>query len=139
LAAQKDIVTFKASDTLKGDLDRACSGRCSRSKYVKDEVLKQLALDGKLSLEAAKMTNGQGPCKTLNYVALPDEDKASGILLMYDETASFVTHVLVPFRENGKLFYRDQNGYKWGDDDPDAMPSPIWDDDGECKDIRITS
>ena len=130
---QADFIGFKVSEQLKSDIESTCGGHnCSVSKYVKDAVLKQLSLDKKLSMESAKLTLGRAAFKTLNYCQLTEEDETSGIITIYDDTCSFITHILVPFTKDGKTLYRDQNGYVWENDDNEG-PIPIFTENGECK------
>jgi hypothetical protein len=133
------VLGIKIDRTLEQDIEKACNGRfCSKSKYAKDALLKQLAQDRLLTLEAANKTIGtRSGYRTLNYIQLTDDDKATGIVTVYDDTCSFATHILVPFREDGKTFYRDQNGYKW--EDLGEGPEPVYTDDGECKEIPSRS
>jgi len=82
--------------------------------------------------------------RTPNHVQTAKDDERTGIKTRYDETGNFITHILVPFNEGGRTFYRDQNGYKWADpeDDKDEEEScqcvdyyPMFTDNGEAKEI----
>lgn len=104
---------------MEADILKACGGICSKSKLVKEAILKELARRECLTLEAANKTIGVDGYRTIDYCQVSKDDKQTGIITRYDETASFITPTLVPFKEGGRTFHRDQNGYKWADPEDD--------------------
>ena len=144
MAQRQKVLGIKIDQALERDIPKACGGICSKSRLVKEAVLKELARRKCLSLDAANKTIGVDGYSTLNYVQSSTDDEKTGIITRYDETGSFITHILVPFNEGGRTFYRDQNGYKWADpeddkDDDESCQSvdyyPVFTDDGEAKEI----
>jgi hypothetical protein len=144
MAQRQKPIAFKAAPELEQDIEKACGGLCSKSKLIKEAVLKELARRKALSLGAANASIQSDGYRTLNYVQISDEDNKTGIVTKYDDTGSFITHILVPFSEGGRKFYRDQNGYKWVS--PEDVPEgeevdregdfyPIFTEDGEVKEI----
>jgi hypothetical protein len=144
MAQRQKVLGIKIDAALEWDIQKACGGICSKSRLLKEAILKDLARRNCLSLEAANKTIGVDGYRTLNYVQTSKDDEKTGIITKYDETGSFITHILVPFNEGGRTFYRDQNGYKWADpeddkeDEQNGYPGyyyPVFTEDGEAKEI----